>query len=138
MKTILVLEDDPSNMQIFCALLWSKGFQVLEATNGHEAIQISNNEVGSIDLLVSDLQLPDASGTQVALQLVETRPDLPILFVSGTPMFDWTERDLRNFRHLPAGAVDFLEKPFGVSTFEKKIKDLLHNPICMPALQGDG
>jgi two-component system cell cycle sensor histidine kinase/response regulator CckA len=138
MKTILVLEDDPSNMQIFCALLWSKGFQVLEATTGHEAIQISNNEVGSIDLLVSDLQLPDLSGTQVALQLVESRPDLPILFVSGTPMFDWTERDLRNFRHLPAGAVDFLEKPFGVSTLEKKIKDLLHNHICMAAFHGDG
>jgi CheY-like chemotaxis protein len=138
MKTILVLEDNPSNMQIFCILLWAKGYQVLEATTGHEAIQISNNEVGSIDLLVSDLQLPDVSGTQVALQLVESRPDLPILFVSGTPMFDWTERDLRNFRHLPAGAVDFLEKPFGVSTLEKKIKDLLHNHICMAAFHGDG
>jgi CheY-like chemotaxis protein len=138
MKTILVLEDNPSNMQIFCILLWAKGYQVLEATTGHEAIQISNNEVGSIDLLVSDLQLPDVSGTQVALQLMESRPDLLILFVSGTPMFDWTERDLRNFRHLPAGAVDFLEKPFGVSIFEAKIKDLLHNHICMPAFQGDG
>jgi CheY-like chemotaxis protein len=138
MKTILVLEDNPSNMQIFCILLWAKGYQVLEATTGQEAIQISNNEVGSIDLLVSDLQLPDVSGTQVALQLVESRPDLPILFVSGTPMLDWTERDLCNFRHLPAGAVDFLEKPFGVSIFETKIKDLLHNHICMPAFQGDG
>jgi CheY-like chemotaxis protein len=38
MKTILVLEDDPSNMQVFCALLWSIGYNVLEATTGEEAI----------------------------------------------------------------------------------------------------
>ena len=138
MKTILVLEDNPSNMQIFCILLWAKGYQVLEATTGHEAIQISNNEIGSIDLLVSDLQLPDLSGTQVALQLMESRPDLLILLVSGTPMFDWTERDLRNFRRLPTGAVDFLEKPFRASTFETKIEDLLHHHTRVPALQGDG
>ena len=138
MKTILVLEDDPSNMQLFCALLWSKGFQVLEATTGHEAIQISNNEIGSIDLLVSDLQLPDLSGTKVALQLIKSRPDLLILFVSGTPMFDWTASDLRNFRQLPARAVEFLEKPFHASTLETKIKDLLHNHDRMTALRSVG
>ena len=74
----------------------------------------------------------------MALQLIESRPDLLILFVSGTPMLYWTERDLRNFRQLQAGAVDFLEKPFHASTLETKIKDLLHNHDRMTALRGVG
>ena len=138
MRTILVLEDDPGNMQVFCALLGSKGFQVLEATTGQEAIEISNNEIGPIDLLVSDLRLPDLAGTEVALRLIESRPNLPILFLSGIPMLNWTKRDLLNLTCLAASAVDFLEKPFRVSTFETKIQDLLQGHAHFSALQGAG
>ena len=135
MKTVLVLEDDSSNMQIFCALLCSRGYRVLEATTGSEAIQIGNNEIGDIDLLVSDFQLPDCSGTDAALQLRKSHPEVSILFVSGTPLWNWAERDLRNLWQLTVGKADFLEKPFGVAIFEEKIENLLGHHATLPAFR---
>src|ERR1700686_2153508 len=126
MKTILVLEDDPGNMQAFCAILSSMVYKVLEATTGGEAIEAYNKQYEPINLFVSDMALPDVLGTEVALRLIQLQPDLHILFLSGTPIDDWPESDRRNFRQLPSGSVDFLEKPFRPSPLEAK------GP-CLPA-----
>jgi DNA-binding response OmpR family regulator len=126
MNTVLILEDDPGNMNILCSLLWARGYRVLEATTGNEAMQICKSETGAIDLLISDLQLPDLCGTEVASQLQKSHPELSILFVSGRPLIDWTERDLRNLRQMAPRAVDFLEKPFGVSMLVGKMESLLN------------
>src|SRR5690349_13725809 len=107
MKTILVLEDDPSNMQAFCALLWSAGYNVLEATTGREAIEAKNAHEDAVDLLVADVNVPEPSGTAVALQLIGSHSAVSVLFVSGTPMDLWSRTDLENFRQLPNDRVDF-------------------------------
>jgi two-component system cell cycle sensor histidine kinase/response regulator CckA len=127
MKTILALEDDPGNMQAFRAVLSSMGYRVLEATTGREALEISNKqyEPFNINLFLSDISLPDLSGTEVALLLIQRQSDLPILFVSGTPIDHWAERDRRNFRQLSSGPVDFLEKPFRASTLQTKVESLM-------------
>jgi two-component system cell cycle sensor histidine kinase/response regulator CckA len=121
---VLILEDDPSNLQIFAALLWSSGYRVLEATSGKEAIEIAENK-GNIDLLLSDVVVPERSGTEVALELTKSRPALTSLFISGTPMRSWDVRDLDNFRRPPPERVDFLEKPFRPRTLLAKIGELL-------------
>ena len=90
MKTVLVLEDDPSNMQAFSALLWSMGYRVLEATTGKEAIEAGRPQYGSIDLLLADVDVPERSGTEVALELIKSHPAISVLFVSGTPMYAWS------------------------------------------------
>ena len=125
MKTILVLEDDPSNMQVFCALLSSIGYNVMEATTGEEAIKLGNHHFGSIDLFISDVAVPQPSGTAVAVELLKSHPAMPILFVSGTPMNAWDESDLRNFQQLPPDRTDFLEKPFRASVLLDKVSGLL-------------
>ena len=125
MKTILVLEDDPSNLQVFCALLWSTGYNVLEAATGEEAIEVGNHHSGSIDLFISDVATPKPSGTDVAVELLKSRPTMPILFVSGTPMYAWAESDLCNFQKLPPDRADFLEKPFRASALLHKVSGLL-------------
>ena len=51
MKTVLIIEDQPSNMQVFCLLLTYQGYKVLEATTGKEAIEATNREIGPIDTL---------------------------------------------------------------------------------------
>jgi len=56
MKTALIIEDQPSNIQIFC-LLTHQGYRVLEATTGKEAIEAANPEIGPIDLILCDLTL---------------------------------------------------------------------------------
>ena len=125
MKTVLVLEDDPSNMQVFSAVLWSMGYSVLEATTGKEAIEAGNRHYGPLDLFLSDVDVPEPSGTEVALELIKSHPAIPVLFVSGTPMYAWGRNDLDNFRQLPSDLVDFIEKPFLVSAFLDKIGELI-------------
>ena len=124
MKTILVLEDDPSNMQGFSALLSLIGYSVLEATTGKEAIKAGNCH-GPIDLFLSDVDLPGPSGTEVALEVTKSHPTIPVLFVSGTPMYSWRRNDLDNFKKLPSDLVGFIEKPCRLSAFVDKVGELI-------------
>jgi CheY-like chemotaxis protein len=126
MKTVLVLEDDPGNMQGYSALLSSIGYSVLEATTGMEGIEAGNRH-GSIDLFLSDVDVPGPSGTEVALELIKSHPTMPVLFVSGTPMYSWRRNDLDNFRQLPSHLVDFIEKPCRLSAFLEKVGKLIEN-----------
>lgn len=130
MKTVLVLEDDPGNMQVFSAVLWSTGYRVLQATNGMEAIETCNSHCEPIDLFLSDIAVPEFSGTEVALEINKSHPAMPILFVSGTPMYAWERRDLQNLEQLPPDRVDFLEKPFGPAALLRKIGELVEK--CTP------
>ena len=124
MKTVLVLEDDPSNMRGFSALLSSIGYSVLEATTGREGIEAGNRH-RSIDLFLSDVDVPGPSGTEVALELIKSHPTMPVLFVSGTPMYSWRRNDLDNFRQLSSDLVGFVEKPCRLSTFLEKVGELI-------------
>jgi response regulator RpfG family c-di-GMP phosphodiesterase len=129
MKTILVLEDDPSNMRAFTTLLWSSGYRVLQAETGKEAIKVGKCHHGPIDLFLSDVDVPELSGTAVALELIKAYPAMRFLFVSGTPMDIWGRNDLENFGELPSHLVDFLEKPFRLSTFLDKIDELIERRV---------
>ncbi len=133
MKTVLVLEDDPSNMQAFSVVLGLFGYSVLEATTGQEAIEAGHCH-GSIDLFLSDIDVPGPSGTEVALELIKTHPTMPVLFVSGTPMYSWRRNDLDNFRQLPSDLVDFIEKPCRLSAFPERVGKLIekrsHRAAC--------
>jgi CheY-like chemotaxis protein len=131
MKTVLIIEDDLSNMQIFCGLLSAQGYNVREATTGREALDAGTRCCGLIDLLLCDLTLPDMSGTNVALELVKSHPEAAILFISGTPRESWNNSDIHNFSNLPPGSADFLEKPFLPSALERKVEGLLNSNTTM-------
>ena len=128
MATVLILEDNLSNIQCFSALLWSSGYKVLEATTGNEAIEIGRHHGEILDLLLSDVAVPERSGTEVALELIAAHPSLAVLFVSGTPLFAWEPADLNNFKRLPHDRVDVLEKPFLATVLLSKISMLLGTP----------
>jgi two-component system cell cycle sensor histidine kinase/response regulator CckA len=130
MKTLLVLEDDPSNMSAF-RIIFQPLYNTLEATTGVEALQLVNCHNRPIDLFVSDVALPDLSGTEVALRLIHSHPGVRILFLSGTPMNDWCESDLRNFRQLPPGSIAFLEKPVHLSILKAKVESLVNSDACV-------
>ena len=121
MKTLLVVEDDSSNISAF-RIIFQPLCNMPEATTGVEALQLLNNHDGPIYLFVSDVALPDLSGTEVALRIIQSHPGLHILFLSGTPMDDWCESDLRNFRQPPPGFNSLLEKPVHLSILDWKPK----------------
>src|SRR5689334_22055511 len=124
MSTILVLEDDPANLQVFAALLWSNGHYVLEASTAREALDAARRN-GHPDLLVSDVALKgdnDMSGTDVATALLGSHGRLPIVFVSGTPVDLWEEPDRRKLNALRSTTpVAILEKPFMPAAFEATV-----------------
>lgn len=88
--------------------LRKNGFEVLEARDSLEAKRIWKNEGSNIDLLITDLVLPDASGHELALDFRKSRPDLRIIFSSGNPRLVVMETS-----HLVKGST-FLLKPYTV------------------------
>ena len=128
METVLVLEDEPTNLKVIALVLRLDGYRVLEAADGNAAIQICNEDRKPIHLLVADVQLPGISGTEVALELLNFWPEIAILFTSGTPVSDWAPADLAGLDHLSGAAVDILEKPFSPLILGKKVRQLLARP----------
>lgn len=125
MKTVLVVEDDPANLQIFTALLSSSGYHVLEATTGTEAIQAAKQLDGKIDFLLSDISVPERGGADVALELFALNPAMSILFVTGSPFYAWDRKDQSAYKTLPSDRVDVLEKPFLPAALLDKVGELL-------------
>ncbi len=124
MDTILILHDDAANLQGIGAVLRSEGYSVLEAYTGLQAIE-TGRICGPISLFVTDMDLPHSAGTEIALKLVALYPNLPVLFISGTPMVWWTHRDVSNFMRFPTTCVDFLEKPFSASDLKMRVRNLI-------------
>ena len=124
-ESILVLEDDPTNLQIIADVLRSYGYEVFDARTARDAIEMCADHIRTIHLLVTDVGLSDGSGTQVALEVIRSCPQMAVLFISGTPIHAWSTADLSNFDALRALVVDFLEKPFRPSDLESRVRRLL-------------
>ena len=126
MPTILVLDDDDSNLKVISLVLRSRDYEVLEARSGAEAIRICESRQEPIDLLIADVKVPDMAGTQVALRAIECCPDSAILFVSGTAASNWTTDELAILERLPRGSFEILEKPFTPTALEEKVRRLVN------------
>ena len=124
-ETILVVEDEESVRVIIGALLRRHGYRVFEAATPHEACELFAAHRTDIDLLLSDVVMPEMNGPALAQRLVEEKPDLRVLFVSGyadgpSPI------DCGNPN------VSFLSKPFPASMLASKVRDVLSKPAHAP------
>ena len=119
-ETILIVEDDPPLRDLMRRALGSQRYQLLEASNGDEAIALAAHHAGPIDLLVTDVVMPVKNGFELAEELAKTRPEVLVLFMSGNA--DRSE----SVRHgLKEKGQPFLLKPFTVDQFLERIRDLL-------------
>ena len=119
-ETILLVEDEPSVRTVSARLLREKGYRVLEAVNGKEALRIAARfESGQIHLLVSDIVMPELGGRELAEQLLPEHPDMKVLFISGYPGEDVARRG-----GLSHGLV-LLQKPFSPALLEKEVRRCL-------------
>jgi CheY-like chemotaxis protein len=133
MERILVLDDDLSNLGAISSVLRFLGYRVAEASTAKEALAICQQPADPVNLLVSDVRLRDMSGTELALRLPQSRPELPILFISGMSILEWPSTDQANFRWLSAKRViSFLEKPFRASTLASRVRELLQQMHLRP------
>jgi PAS domain S-box-containing protein len=104
--TVLYAEDETALRIAVCRTLQSLGYAVLEARHGSDAIAVAATHDGAIDLLLSDVMMPEIGGQELADRIRIDRPDLPVLFMSG-----YTDEELMRRGLLRAGN-RLLRKPF--------------------------
>ena len=118
-ETILVVEDEKAVRELTVRILQQLGYLILTASSGNEALEISAGHDGHIDLLLTDVVMPNMSGRQLADHLQQSRPQTKVLFLSG-----YTENTVVHHGVLDAG-VDFLPKPFSRENLSKKLREVL-------------
>ena len=117
--TILLVEDEPMVRTVAERALTRHGYQVLTANNGEEALEIVDRGE-EIALLISDVVMPLMDGPTMVREARKTRPDLPILFMSG-----YAEEQLR--KSIDIANVAFLPKPFSVQELAEAVRKALAN-----------
>lgn len=105
-KKILIVDDDPSVLNLLDEILSGAGYAVIGSTGGEDALHILIQ--AEIDLVISDLAMPRLSGRELAVKIRNIEPDLPILYLSGSA--DAKEAYSQDQQTL--GIVGYLEKPF--------------------------
>ncbi len=117
--TILVVDDETLVRDTLSKILTRKGYRVLGASSGAEAVQIAAAHTGTIDLLVSDVMMPGMGGLETAERIGDVHPGLHVLFMSG-----YTEdQGLRDV--IDAKTHSFIAKPFSAADIVKKIEDIM-------------
>ena len=119
-ETLLVVENEAAIKALVQMALERHGYVVLTAESGDEALRLAAAHSGPIDLLITDVVMPDLRGPELARRLAAQRPDLITLFMSGY-MDDALGEDTSA---LPV-PVDFIQKPFSPSALAARVRDLL-------------
>jgi PAS domain S-box-containing protein len=118
-ETILLVEDEAGIRALVRKILRRENYHVLEAGGAGEAMAMAASVAGRIDLLVTDVMLPAASGRELAEQLRAAKPDLKVLYISG-----YTDDDAVRTGAIPPGS-KFLQKPFTLGALVGKVKESL-------------
>jgi two-component system cell cycle sensor histidine kinase/response regulator CckA len=118
-ETVLLVEDEDSVRGLSRHVLLLSGYRVLEARNGDEALGISGDYAGAIDLLLTDVVMPNMGGRELADHMSRQRPTLKVLYLSG-----YTEDAVVRHGVLAADTA-FLQKPFTPAALAQKVRDVL-------------
>jgi PAS domain S-box-containing protein len=117
---ILVVEDDEATRMALCEILESLGYRVSSACDGGDALKIIDNENGHLDLVVSDLVMPNMGGRELYEHVSKYYPTLKMVLITGYPLGSHT-REL-----LDREQVSWLQKPLSSELVSKTIHELLH------------
>ena len=122
-KTILVVDDEPEVRKLVGAMVMRYGFNVLTADTGEHAITLFKRHQGEIDLLLTDVVAPGMSGPVIADKLVELKPGLKVLFMSGYDNTQVVQHYVVEKGHT------LLPKPFTLEELGRKVEEVLGEPL---------
>ena len=133
MAVILVVDDDASLRSLAQIILEERGYRVLVADGGRQALQIARAEPGPIDLLVTDLVMPGMDGAELGRQLRVLRPATRILYMTALAVAQLAGHAVVLNQIVLDPEVPILLKPFSIEALELKVQDVLeHAPVHVP------
>lgn len=119
--TILLVEDQADVRFVAESILRKHGYTVIEASNGKEALAKYQEQHGKIDLLLTDLVMPEMGGIEIYENIIQQRPLLPVIFMSGYMP------DKDRMSKITDGSLPYLSKPFSRQSLVKMVQDTLRN-----------
>ena len=121
-KTVLLSEDEPAVRNLVRLMLERSGYAVLSAGGSREALQLSGSWPGVIDLLVTDISMPEMDGRALAHFLRTARPGIKVLYISGYP---WPGAPGSEFDRQTSF---YLQKPFTAEALSQTIQEIFYEP----------
>ncbi len=118
-ETVLVAEDNDVVRELTVRMLRRRGYTVIEAADGHAALEAAERHGGKIDLLIADLVMPAMSGATLGSRLAAAIPGLKVLYVSG--YFDRGSSS----QELVSPNAAWLQKPFPPQVLARKVREIL-------------
>jgi CheY-like chemotaxis protein len=118
-EVVLIVEDEESVRTMMARTLELEGYRILEASDGQEALELVEGRKEAVDLIITDLAMPQLNGRELADRVGRSRPDLPVLFISG-----YTDDEMVR-RGLIEPNKPFMSKPFTPEVLAAKVRALL-------------
>lgn len=116
---ILVVDDNPAILELVRNLLSPLDYQLLTASSGENALQITQSCKDKIDLLLTDVVMPEMDGPKLAAEFKRKHPEAKVIFMSGYMRPGITDAEIRNREKA------FVAKPFTLKILQSKMKELL-------------
>jgi DNA-binding NtrC family response regulator len=126
-KTVLVVDDDPTQRRLLQASAEKQGFRARVVENGERALEEASDAKNGVDVVLLDLVMPGLSGMETLERLMERRPDLPVIVLTATGGIDTVVQAMR------AGAIDFFVKPAS----PERIGISIRNALKLSDLRGE-
>ncbi|WP_420471620.1 cell cycle histidine kinase CckA [Brevundimonas sp. FT23042] len=117
---ILFVEDEAAVRGIAARLLRQRGYEVIEAEDGEQALELAEEHAGQIDMMISDVIMPGLDGPSLLKKARKYLGDAPVMFISG-----YAESDFSDLLQDETG-VSFLPKPLDIKTLAERVKQELH------------
>jgi PAS domain S-box-containing protein len=118
-ETILVVEDEVAVRSLVARVLRARGYEVIEASNGSDALQLASTAAERIDAVVTDVIMPEMSGPAMIRRLTELRPELRVVYMSG-----YTQNEVLH-HGIAQDEVSFLQKPMSPAALAAKVREVL-------------
>jgi two-component system, cell cycle sensor histidine kinase and response regulator CckA len=127
-ETVLLVDDEPQVVAMVKKMLLREGYTVLAVSDPEEAIQIAETHEAAIDLLLTDIAMPQLNGRELADRLKGMRRGLRVLYMSG-----FMKETLLKYYNLSTNGIPFLQKPFTPQMLAKKMREVLDAPAAEAA-----
>jgi len=117
-ETLLIVDDEPLMTDVFRQFMSRRGYHVLTAASGEEALRVIDKETDGVDLIITDMTMPDVDGAQLARRLYERSPDVPVMIASGHDLDPVAMGVTPN-------VVEVVRKPYQNRHLAERIRDIL-------------